>query len=50
MGEQRQRDVAIPAYPSTALVVIQADLAFGIFQTVLDRPLQSTGRAVGQVA
>ena len=37
-GEHHHRDVAMPAMPGSALVVIEAELVFGGLKTVLDRP------------
>src|SRR4051794_16032103 len=40
VGEQRQRDVPVPARPAPPLVVAQADFALGRFDTLLNRPSQ----------
>src|SRR5665213_70855 len=37
-GEHDQRDMAVPAVPGTAFVVIEAEFVFGGFETVLDGP------------
>ena len=38
MGQQGQGDVAVPAWPLADLVVVQADLALGLFEAFLDLP------------
>src|SRR5581483_7439327 len=38
VGEQRQRDVPVPARPAAHLVVVQADLPLGRLDTLLHRP------------
>ena len=37
-GEHHHRDVAMPAMPGSALVVIKPELILGSLKTVLDRP------------
>ena len=37
-GEHDQRDVAVPAMPGTAFVVIEAEFVLGGFEAVLDSP------------
>ncbi len=36
--QHHQRDVAVPAVPRAALVVIEAELGLGGFKAILDRP------------
>src|SRR5215208_672940 len=36
--QQRQGDMPIPAWPAADLIVVQADLAFGALEALLDRP------------
>ena len=38
VGQQGQGDVAVPAWPLADLVVVQADLALGLFEAFLDLP------------
>jgi hypothetical protein len=38
MGQQRQGDVAIPAWPLADLLVVQADLALDLLEAFLNRP------------
>lgn len=38
MGQQRQDGVPVPAGPATDLVVVQANLTFGVLEAVLNRP------------
>ena len=38
MREHRQGDVSVPAVPSADLVLVQADLALGALEGLLDRP------------
>ena len=37
-GEHHKRNVAMPAMPGSALVVIESELVLGGLKTVLDRP------------
>lgn len=37
-GEHRQGDVAVPADPGAHLVLVQADLAFGLLEQALNGP------------
>ena len=43
-GEHHQGDVAMPAMPGSALVVIEPELVFGGLKTVLDRPAMAFDR------
>src|SRR5438552_10546324 len=43
-GEHHHRDVAMPAMPGSALVVIEPELVFGGLKTVLDRPAMAFDR------
>jgi hypothetical protein len=38
MGQPHQGDVAIPAWPFADVVVVQADLALGLVEALLNRP------------
>ena len=38
MGEHRQGDVSVPAVVAADLVLVQADLALGALEGLLDRP------------
>ena len=41
MGEQTQRDEAVPGVPLADFVLVQANLAFRLGETLLDLPLKS---------
>ena len=43
-GEHDHRDVAMPAMPGSALIVIEPELVFGGLKTVLDRPAMAFDR------
>ena len=43
-GEHHQGHVTVPAMPGSALVVIEPELAFRGFKTVLDRPSMAFDR------
>ena len=43
-GEHHHGYVAMPAMPGSALVVIEPELVFGGFKTVLDRPAMAFDR------
>src|SRR5713226_6814969 len=43
-GEHHHRDVAMPAMPGSALIVIEPELVFGGLKTVLDRPAMAFDR------
>ena len=43
-GEHHQGNVAMPAMPGSALVVIEPELVFGGLKTVLDRPAMAFDR------
>src|SRR5499427_3426274 len=43
-GEHHHRDVAVPAMPGSALIVIEPELGFGGLKTVLDRPAMAFDR------
>ena len=43
-GEHHQGNVAMPAMPGSALVVIEAELVFGGLKAVLDRPAMAFDR------
>ena len=40
-GEHDERDVTMPAMPGSGLIVVEPELVFGGFETILDRPAMS---------
>ena len=43
-GEHDERDVAMPAVPGAALVVVEPEFVLGRLEAILDRPAMSFDR------
>jgi hypothetical protein len=42
MGQQGQRDVAIPGVPATDLILIQAHIILGALEALFDAPVETS--------